>query len=548
MAPLPPPSSWPESRTAFSWTYTNAGKVKKLIHGLGSTEALGPDHVPVSVYKKGAEVLCGPIAHMVNRSLATGVFPDAFKHGVVIPVYKGGNKDRKEPSSYRPVSLLSALSKVLELVVKSCLQAHLDVSGNIPASQHGFRRGRSCTTAIAAAHAAWIKGKAAGKVVGILAFDLSAAFDLCSAGELLPKLAAVGVLPNALRWFTSYLQGGRQRVSWRDELSEEIDVRYGVRQGSILGPLLFLLAVADMEAVLDVNGNAVFYADDSSLWIVGNSVAEVRDKLEEKAALFSAFVEGNGLVLNASKSQLLFSKGADTTNVSVNVNGCRVVPSATLNLLGVEFDRAFSSTPHSVSVAAAARQRAGVIARLSHHIPRGKYLRQLAQGLLMGKLGHALPAVASPRLQGCGNSGNASSKATQVAINNACRTLTGTRPKDHRRVEDLLSTARLPSLNELVVSSTATEAWKAFSSRDGGAGERNPVGVLIFGPRLGDVLTNARPTRSVVAGHVPIALRGQDTFVTHAAEIWNFSAELRVARTLSEAKRAAKSLAKMAPL
>jgi hypothetical protein len=89
-APAPPPSSWPGSTTAFSWTYTNAGKVRKIIHGLGSTEALGPDQVPVSVYKKGADVLCGPISHMVNRSLATGVFPDAFKHGVVIPVFKGG--------------------------------------------------------------------------------------------------------------------------------------------------------------------------------------------------------------------------------------------------------------------------------------------------------------------------------------------------------------------------------------------------------------------------------------------------------------------------
>lgn len=301
-----------------------------------------------------------------------------------------------------------------------------------------------------------------------------------------------------------------------------------------------------MEAVLDVDGNAVFYADDSSLWVIGSTVAEVRDKLEEKAALFSAYVEGNGLVLNASKSQLLFSKGADITDVFVDVNGCRVVPSPSLDLLGVEFDRAFSTTLHSASVAAAAKQRAGVIARLSHHLPRGRYLSQLAQGLLVGKLGHALPAVATPRLQGCGSSGSTFAKATQVAINDTCRTLTGTRRKDRKIVEDLLSSARLPSLNELVVTATATEAWKAFSSRDGGAGERNPVGVLIFGPR--DVAPNARTTRSVVAGQVPIALRGQETFITHAAEIWNHSAELRVAKTIGEAKRAAKLLAKSAPL
>jgi hypothetical protein len=185
-------------------------------------------------------------------SLATGVFPEAFKHGVVLPIFKGGKKDRKEPASHRPVSILCALSKVLELVMKSCLQRHLDVSGNVPTSQHGFRKGRSCTMAVATAHVAWLKGKSKGKVVGILAFDLSAAFEVCSAEALLPKLVKVGVRPNALRWFASYLSGGSQRVGWRDELSEEAEVVYGVRQGSIPGPLLSVVAMADMEACINV--------------------------------------------------------------------------------------------------------------------------------------------------------------------------------------------------------------------------------------------------------------------------------------------------------
>jgi hypothetical protein len=238
------------------------------------------------------------------------VFPERFKHGVVPPVYKGGRKDRKDPASYRPVSILCALSKVVEIVVKICLQEHLDASGNVPTAQHGFRRGRSCTTAIAAAHAAWIKGKKEGKVVGILPFDLSAAFDVCSADHLLPKLVKVGVVPNALRWFASYLAGGHQRVCWNGTLSEEVEVLHGVRQGSILGPLLFLVAVADMEACLDVFGNAVFYADDCCIWACCDSVAEVMSELGKKAKLFTRFVEGNGLVLNAAKSQLLISSSS----------------------------------------------------------------------------------------------------------------------------------------------------------------------------------------------------------------------------------------------
>jgi hypothetical protein len=89
-------------------------------------------------------VLCGPIAHMINQLLVTGVFPEAFKHGIAVPVFKEQGKDRKDPASYRPVSLLCALSKVLKLAVKLLLQQHLDVSGNVPTMQHDFRAGRSC--------------------------------------------------------------------------------------------------------------------------------------------------------------------------------------------------------------------------------------------------------------------------------------------------------------------------------------------------------------------------------------------------------------------
>jgi hypothetical protein len=301
--------------------------------------------------------------------------------------------------------------------------------------------------------------------------------------------------------------------------------------------------VADMEMCVDVKGNAVFYADDSCIWACGNSVAEVVERLERKAALFSQYVQGNGLVMNAGKSQLLLSRGG--SDVCINVNGSEVYPSATLSLLGVTFDRTLGVAPHSEAVAAAAKQRAAIVARLSHHLPRGEYLRQLAQGLFVGKLGHALPAVVPARLQDPCGSGPL--KAVQVSMNDVCRTLTGTRRRDHRPVQDLLVAARFKSVNEMAVEATALEAWKAFASDDGGAGERNPVGQLIFGPRF-DVPVNARPTRSVAAGILPIDLRGQDTFVTRAAELWNSAPLLRGAKTLGEAKRAAKSLAKSAPL
>jgi hypothetical protein len=121
-----------------------------------------------------------------------------FKQAIVIPVYKGGGKDLKDPASYKPVSLLCAISKVLELVVNNCLQSHMDVSGNVSTLQHGFRRGRSCTSAVAAAHAACVGARKDSKIVLILAFDMTAAFDLVVANELLPQLTAIDIRANAL--------------------------------------------------------------------------------------------------------------------------------------------------------------------------------------------------------------------------------------------------------------------------------------------------------------------------------------------------------------
>jgi hypothetical protein len=105
---------WPPASAPFSFTFVRAARVIKTIRGLNSTEALGLDGVPVRVLKKGAEVIGYPLAHVINRSMHTGVFPDGFKSGLVYPVHKGAGKSRAEAASFQPVLILPALSKVLE--------------------------------------------------------------------------------------------------------------------------------------------------------------------------------------------------------------------------------------------------------------------------------------------------------------------------------------------------------------------------------------------------------------------------------------------------
>jgi hypothetical protein len=149
---------------------------------------LGTYGIPTSVLKKGVEVLAGPISHLVNRSLAEGRVPAAFKIGLVHPIHKGKGKPREDPGSYRPVSILPAKSKVLETLVKGDLEEHLKRANGLPGSQFSFCPKRSCTSALAHAQAGWLSGAAKGKVVGLMAFDLSSAFDTVADDQLVPTL------------------------------------------------------------------------------------------------------------------------------------------------------------------------------------------------------------------------------------------------------------------------------------------------------------------------------------------------------------------------
>jgi hypothetical protein len=211
----------------FFFKFANAKRTSKAIKDLNNTEALGRDGILTSVLKKGVEVLAGPVSHLVNRSMAEGGVPAAFKIGKVHPIHKGKGKPRDDPASYSPVSILPAMSKVLESLVKGDLEDHLKKVTGLPGSQYGFRPKRSCTSALAHAQAGWLSGAAKGQVFGLMAFDLSAGLDTVAAKQLAPTLHALGVTGRELKWFLCYMSGGKQCVVWDGTVSGLTDVLYG---------------------------------------------------------------------------------------------------------------------------------------------------------------------------------------------------------------------------------------------------------------------------------------------------------------------------------
>jgi hypothetical protein len=228
----------------------------------------------------------------------------------------------------------------------------------------------------------------------------------------------------------------------------------------------------------------------------------------------------------------------------VEVDGNTILPGNVIELLGVRYDRKLTTTPHIKSLLAALGQRASVVARLANHQPRGAYLRQLSYGLVMGKFAHALAAVARPRLEHEDNASIISSKI-QVAFNDVASSITGTRQRDHITIKDLLDLAGIESANRMVVKAIATETWCCYHSDDGKDGARNHVGSILF---TDNKTATAKTTRLARTRQITIPLRGGDTFITHAANVWNRSVMLRVAPMKASAKKAASDLASLSPL
>ena len=275
----------------------NVEDVRKAIHDLKCTSAPGPDGVPAILLKNCCDELAPAIFEIWRRSVEEGQIPPKLKIGLVTPIFKGGNKTL--PKDYRPVTLTSHVIKIFEKIVCCRITEYLNKITAWNANQHGFRKGRSCVSQLLDHFHKIVDALEANKSVDIIYLDFCKAFDKVDHEVLLEKLINIGISGRALRWIGQFLIGRKQAVVVDGATSSFSDVGSGVPQGSVIGPLLFLIHVSDIDFKLQ-HSEAASFADDTRLI---KSVGTADDCTNFQADLDSIYewAESNKMTFNTSK-------------------------------------------------------------------------------------------------------------------------------------------------------------------------------------------------------------------------------------------------------
>ena len=305
---------------------------------------------------------------LFNLSLSSGIVPTDWKLSNVTPVYKAG--DPKLVSNYRPISLLSLPSKILERFVHNKLLHYLLSNSLLSHAQFGFRPSSSTQEAIISATTDWHSMLDSKANVAAVFFDLSKAFDTIPHAGILNALSGVGISGPLLRWFFSYLSNRHQRarVVLDGSTSSQADVTSGVPQGSILGPLLFILYMDYINCVpLSPTTKLLLYADDILLYCPIWQTSDV-STLQSDVDSISQWVTLSGLRLNVAKSKLLLlSRQRHPPTISLLVGGSLIPQVQSVVYLGVTLSGDLSWAKHIDNVCSKAKRQLGFLHRQFYH-------------------------------------------------------------------------------------------------------------------------------------------------------------------------------------
>ena len=370
---------------------TDDGEVSSIIRLLKPKTSSGHDGISSKLIKQTYVPILQPLVKIINLSLETGIVPAKMKRAKVIPIFKSG--DKEQIKNYRPVSLLPVFSKVLEKVVYSRLYKFITQRALLTLCQYGFREDLSTEMAILELQDRIASSVGSKQCCAGIFLDLSKAFDTLDHQILLMKLHSYGIRGIALDWFRDYLSDRSQYVEINGTPSTLQHITCGVPQGSILGPLLFLLYINDLPVISKIGSNILF-ADDTNILYTAQNYHILQQKINADLKDLSIWFRVNKLSVNETKTKCVVfyskhNKPPDNWQIILNNNFLETVDR--IKFLGVILHENLSWQPHLQNVCNKISKTTAILAKTKHLLPN-ETLRTIYNSLFLPHITYAIVA------------------------------------------------------------------------------------------------------------------------------------------------------------
>lgn len=354
-----------KNSSVFTFQKVEISKLYEVISQMKNKSST--DGITINIIKDALPVIGDVLLQVINESFQNGVFPTIWKTATIIPIPKIAGT--KKCSEYRPINMLPAFEKILEQIAKEQLQNYLETEKLLIEEQSGFRKNHSCETALNFILAQWKEDMENNKKIVAVFLDLKRAFETIDRKILLEKLEKYGITGTAKNWFADYLDNRQQITTFSGVESNPKRNDLGVPQGSILGPLLFILYVNDIKKTLK-SCNLNLFADDTLITISDQDVVNAIGKINNDLEHVSMWLKTNKLKLNTSKTKAMLISNKPVVEVvpSVMIDGIHLDYVAEIKYLGIIIDNKLHFKKHIDFVVRKTAKKIGFFGRISNKL------------------------------------------------------------------------------------------------------------------------------------------------------------------------------------